>query len=216
MALWRKATMKTAKDSEINASERPPFFLEKGIFCDFFIGIKAGGKLWSSIRDARKSIRIVSPFLDEMDLDKLRDKLDGSLEYISIITTAPEHTLEYDPKGPKAVALCSLIHREKLQGRSGFDYFPRRGFNLVVFKETFVHTKLYIIDDEIAYSGSLNFTMKGMTENHESCLTISDREVVKDLIVYFDRLCKYNQPDQWSLADLGKKLGPVFSERESL
>jgi phosphatidylserine/phosphatidylglycerophosphate/cardiolipin synthase-like enzyme len=208
--------MKDQSHEESGGSRGKPFFLKKNLSCDFFIGTKAGGKLWSSIRDARKSIRIVSPFLDEMDIDKLRDKLDGSLEYISIITTAPEPALNYDPKGPKAAALCSLIHREKLQGRNGFEYRPRRGFNLVVFKETFIHTKLYIIDDELAFSGSLNFTQKGMTENHESCLTVNDRETVKELCAYFDRLYKYNPLDQWDFADLGKKLDQLFSKRESL
>jgi hypothetical protein len=55
-----------------------------------------------------------------------------------------------------------------------------------------------------------------MTKNHETCLTISNRDTVKDLIAYFDWLFRFNPSDQWDFADLGKKLDRFFAQRESL
>ncbi|WP_294287379.1 phospholipase D family protein [uncultured Chryseobacterium sp.] len=48
--------------------------------------------------------------------------------------------------------------------------------------KTFVHSKIYIIDDEIAYIGSLNFTKSGMRDNHETRIRTTDPEAVAKII----------------------------------
>ncbi|KMQ69454.1 hypothetical protein ACM39_03075 [Chryseobacterium sp. FH2] len=50
------------------------------------------------------------------------------------------------------------------------------------FNTTFIHSKIYIIDDEIAYMGSLNFTGSGVKENHETRIRTSDPNAVAKII----------------------------------
>jgi phosphatidylserine/phosphatidylglycerophosphate/cardiolipin synthase-like enzyme len=48
--------------------------------------------------------------------------------------------------------------------------------------KTFIHSKIYIIDDEIAYLGSLNFTGSGVKDNHETRIRTTDPEAVAKII----------------------------------
>jgi len=48
--------------------------------------------------------------------------------------------------------------------------------------KTFIHSKIYIIDDEIAYLGSLNFTGSGVKENHETRIRTTDPNAVAKII----------------------------------
>ena len=51
-----------------------------------------------------------------------------------------------------------------------------------------LHTKLMIIDNEIAILGSHNYTMSAFTINHEVSLIIKNKEAVERLILYFNNL----------------------------
>lgn len=48
--------------------------------------------------------------------------------------------------------------------------------------KTFIHSKIYIIDDEIAYLGSLNFTGSGVKDNHETRIRTTDANAVAKII----------------------------------
>ncbi len=48
--------------------------------------------------------------------------------------------------------------------------------------KTFIHSKIYIIDDEIAYLGSLNFTGSGVKDNHETRIRTTDPNAVARII----------------------------------
>ncbi|SDQ13780.1 PLD-like domain-containing protein [Chryseobacterium soldanellicola] len=50
------------------------------------------------------------------------------------------------------------------------------------FNETFIHSKIYVIDDEIAYLGSLNFTGNGIKENHETRIRTTDYYAVNKIV----------------------------------
>lgn len=54
-----------------------------------------------------------------------------------------------------------------------------------------IHTKLMIIDDEIAILGSHNYTMNAFTINYEVSIATQDKEVVKRLKSYFKNLWSY-------------------------
>lgn len=51
-----------------------------------------------------------------------------------------------------------------------------------------VHAKMYIIDDEVAYIGSINFTHSAFWYNYESRIKITDKNDIKRLIEEFDYL----------------------------
>lgn len=57
-------------------------------------------------------------------------------------------------------------------------------------KDTFltIHTKMYIIDDEVAYLGSSNFTSSGTTFNHESRIKLTDKVAIEKLNDEFEDL----------------------------
>lgn len=52
----------------------------------------------------------------------------------------------------------------------------------------FYHVKLFIIDNEVAFLGSVNLTTKGMRYNVESCVTIENYMEVTLLSNYFNEL----------------------------
>jgi len=52
----------------------------------------------------------------------------------------------------------------------------------------FIHSKIYIIDDEIAFVGSINLTNSGFFNSYETCLTIEDKEAIMRLSNFFDEL----------------------------
>lgn len=60
------------------------------------------------------------------------------------------------------------------------------------YKNIFIHGKIYIIDDEIAYMGSLNFTASGTKENYETRIRTTDPEAMKMIVKEFDDLFFYS------------------------
>ena len=62
----------------------------------------------------------------------------------------------------------------------------------------FVHAKLYVIDKEVAFLGSLNFTNKGLFDNFETCLRVDKSDDVRDLESLFNS--KFKEMDSCSIA----------------
>ncbi|MDF0716960.1 phospholipase D family protein [Muricauda sp. 334s03] len=52
-------------------------------------------------------------------------------------------------------------------------------------RATYLHSKMYIIDEHIAYLGSLNFTLGGTENNHETRIRISDSGTVQQIVEEF-------------------------------
>ena len=68
------------------------------------------------------------------------------------------------------------------------------------------HVKLYVIDDEIAYLGSINFTSPGFRYNYESRIKITDRAVICKLIEEINYLHSNEEIHRMSLDKIGKSL----------
>ncbi|WP_394331702.1 phospholipase D-like domain-containing protein [Arenibacter certesii] len=51
-----------------------------------------------------------------------------------------------------------------------------------------MHSKIYLVDHEIAYLGSLNFIYNGAHKNYETRIRIADRKAIKELNSEFDTL----------------------------
>jgi len=92
--------------------------------------------------------------------------------------------------------LTGQFLKSKINGKRVFSYtyeqlFP---FKVVVardkagFEELYLHGKVYIIDDQIAYLGSLNFTASGTKNNYETRIRLSDKESVQKIVEEFDSL----------------------------
>lgn len=54
-----------------------------------------------------------------------------------------------------------------------------------------LHSKFYIIDNQIAYLGSLNFTRSGIYNNHESRVRTVDPKVIQSLNLEFEYLMQH-------------------------
>ncbi|UFH31401.1 phospholipase D-like domain-containing protein [Chryseobacterium sp. C-71] len=80
---------------------------------------------------------------------------------------------------------------EKIKGKRIYYYTYRQLFPFKVFvskyedkyssNKIYVHSKIYIIDNEIAYLGSLNFTGSGVRANHETRIRTTDSQAVKTI-----------------------------------
>ena len=70
----------------------------------------------------------------------------------------------------------------------------------------FIHGKIYLIDDEIAYLGSLNFTGSGTVNNYETRIRVTDLNAVKTMSAEFTSLFNSNNFPQRDIALWGKEL----------
>jgi phosphatidylserine/phosphatidylglycerophosphate/cardiolipin synthase-like enzyme len=63
-----------------------------------------------------------------------------------------------------------------------------------------------LIDDGIAYLGSLNFTGNGTKNNYETRIRIEDRKAIKELVGEFDALFHNENYLEKELTEWGKEL----------
>ena len=173
---------------------------DNGNYCKLYIGRKAGWKLSDSIAGAKKSIKIASPFLGKKQVETLREKKLGGLEDIMVVTAVSNDTWS---KPSQIAALRKLIHREKQKDVK--EYVYTANFKQIIFDGDLVHEKLYIVDDEIAYIGSYNFTENGMVNNYETNIIFTETDTLTELTGYFARLFNASMK-KWDISDLGKRI----------
>jgi hypothetical protein len=100
--------------SRMTKNQTKPFCLKESDSFNFYIGINAGGKLLGRVCDAKKSIKIISPYITEGEIGILRNRRIGiGLEDISIMTSAADANFR---SASQVKALKKLIHREKKDG----------------------------------------------------------------------------------------------------
>ena len=74
-----------------------------------------------------------------------------------------------------------------------FYYSLRDNFNIHILSKNYdLHSKIYIIDNKIAFLGSLNFTDTGFMLNHETCIKTTDKTAIKHLNNAYKDLLKVN------------------------
>lgn len=102
-------------------------------------------------------------------------------------------------------AIWMVLKARKLKNYS-YSYSPIFPLKVLSYDTGFMHSKIYIVDERVAYMGSFNFTQKGLTKNYETQLRITDELVVHDLCAEYDMtfesLDKYCMPIQ----EIGKKV----------
>jgi phosphatidylserine/phosphatidylglycerophosphate/cardiolipin synthase-like enzyme len=170
---------------------------------NMFIGTCAGGKFYTAMRNAKKSIKILSPFMTESEIAHLwKSYTIGGIKDISVIIVASEDDLGAKQNGKAIESL--LIPEKNVQGEiTGYHLFFEK---TVFFKEHFFHAKLYIVDDETAYMGSFNFTKQGMENQCESSFIIKEKTAVEKLCAFYDQVFNANVPKWQDLNELGGKV----------
>ncbi|MCS3529832.1 phospholipase D family protein [Chryseobacterium sp. JUb7] len=216
--------------------------------CDIYIGKSAGAKLMQDIRNAKRNVKIVSPYLSPFLIKELIDLHSRGINIRLITSDEIEDFYGYDKNIHKLIIQHKHVDekaketRDSLVSLSGTLLFAMIGLGVVLipliyllnnfkfaygfilialmffvrdsvvkkikrtkvyhytykqlfpfkvfvspnsgnsFNKTFIHSKIYIIDDEIAYMGSLNFTGSGVKDNHETRIRTSDPNAVSKII----------------------------------
>lgn len=221
-------------------------FINK-IDCDIYIGKGAGEKLLNDINNARKSVKVVSPYLspflikeliklrsrnlevelittdniedfygnndknihkliiqnteiDEVAVEKREkwDDISKIILYISIGLLITIIGLFYYLKDVKLgfglipigiLLLVYKLYKTKIKNKRIYSYWYTQLFPFKVYmspdrtnlSDTFIHGKIYLIDDKIAYLGSLNFTASGTKHNYETRVRTEDVDAIKEI-----------------------------------
>ncbi|WP_322934214.1 phospholipase D-like domain-containing protein [Bacteroides sp. CG01] len=234
------------------------------------MGKQAGTRIFYEIQRARKSIKIVSPYLSDNRLDELislkRKNIDVKLITSDIERSNIEQSTlrklfiqkrEIDTeakrkceKGIKLLKIllmgfivsilletvllvCNfdvkylwgilpiigificykslqiLIKRKKIFNYKYSMCFPMKVYTtkeLYTKRATFIHAKIYIIDDSVAYFGSLNFTNSGFEYNLETQVRTEDKDTVNKTMKLFNHLFDDPKVDEIDITEWGQKL----------
>lgn len=69
-----------------------------------------------------------------------------------------------------------------------------------------VHAKVYVIDEEVAFVGSVNFTHDGLYKNYESCVTVLDKTAISAISKEVDSLFHSKDNCFLNLNDWGRQV----------
>lgn len=226
-----------------------------GSRCDIYVGPGAGKMLCEDIKQAHRSVRIVSPYLAPGYVAELIRLKKRGVE-VSLITMDTVEDYANNKKGHEKIlpqliiqqretdreaeqlrnkrinrvkrlywVILGLVFIEiilayffrdvrviygilpiiitvlaasrlsrKIKRQKIYSYTYSTLFNLRVYERpefyinNWIHAKIYIIDERVAYLGSMNFTYSGMRSNFEARIKITDKEAIRELINEFERL----------------------------
>lgn len=99
-----------------------------------------------------------------------------------------------------------ILRRIRIKTYSYSSVFPLkvlRQRNEFGRRTTFLHSKIYIIDDQIAYLGSLNFTRSGTETNYETRIRITDPFALAKILEEFNYLLNENDSPTVDIVEWG-------------
>lgn len=240
--------------------------------CDIYIGKGAGKKLMEDIQNARKSIKIICPYLSPflikelihsrnrgldiqlITVDGIEDYKDSSNIY-QLIKQYRHTDEEAQRKRDKWKKIANLLligiilltiitfalfiylrntdilwaiipililsfifylYKNSIKKKRIFSYSYSQLFPFKVYispekhphSDTFIHGKVYIIDDSIVYLGSLNFTASGTKHNYETRVRTTDYEAVKKIRDEFYSLFHHSQIPEIDIQSWGRSIYP--------
>jgi len=88
--------------------------------------------------------------------------------------------------------LIRSLYKKKIRNSPIYSYNYTQLFPFKVYisneKTSLIHSKIYLIDDKIAYMGSLNFTQSGTQYNHETRIRTTDVNAIEKIKLEIDEL----------------------------
>ena len=93
--------------------------------------------------------------------------------------------------------------------RSYLDDMFRAGVKIYFYEKGFIHSKVTIVDDDIAMVGSANMDFRSFEQNFELNTVIYSKEVVDELLAIFQKdICDSSIVDEekWSLRPYGRRI----------
>ncbi len=144
------------------------------------------------INNAKKSIKIMTPYLalDQEILTSLIIAAKGGVEVSLILPGKPDKKTIY------------------IVTKSFFEQLLKAGINIYLFKKTFTHAKVFIVDDIIASCGTYNLDNRSARINFEATVLLHN-ESVSRLIEDFSEdllLCKEVTLKKWKKRGLINRL----------
>lgn len=244
-----------------------------GANCDIYIGKSAGKKLLDEISNAKRNVKIVSPYLSPFLIKELINLHKRGIKVHLVTTDNIEdfygesdkniHQLIHQKKvinkeaeakrsqwenmasvllfisiGLIAVLLLGLAvyqqlklilglvpiagllvirnsYQEKIRKQRIYHYKYTQLFPFKVFmsqsaqggsRNTFIHSKIYIIDDQVVYMGSLNFTASGIKDNYETRIRTTDIQAVQKIVEEFNALFYHSKLPERDIQFWGSQL----------
>ncbi|GAX90203.1 cardiolipin synthase [Effusibacillus lacus] len=118
---------------------------------------------FSMIASAQKTIHIISPYLipDDSMLMALKTAALSGLDVRIILPAKPEYYIVY------------------YATRSYFEELLRAGVKIYAYKKGFIHSKVVLIDGEVASVGTANLDMRSFQYNFEVNAIIYDKELAQ-------------------------------------
>jgi phosphatidylserine/phosphatidylglycerophosphate/cardiolipin synthase-like enzyme len=233
-------------------------FFKNAVSSDIYIGRRAGKQLLHDIDNAQRSIKIISPFLSPIYVERLIHLKNKGID-VHLITSdeiedykTPDkksiipqlirqvrHTDENQKKRRDIlirikiwfllasiliflisisspyllknfnflegiilsvvlfityISIKSTVRKKRIYTYTYKELFPFRVFispykrQLKGLSDYYIHSKVYIIDDMIAYLGSINFSKGGLDYNFETRIRITDKDTIVGLNTMFDEL----------------------------
>lgn len=112
------------------------------------------------------------------------------------------------------LSVAILIYKGEIRTKRIYSYWYTKLFPFKVFTSTeanmsyntFVHAKIYLIDDQIAYLGSLNFTKSGTEWNYETRIRTIDPNAIKFIKNEFHNLMENSAIPERDIQSWGRKL----------
>jgi phosphatidylserine/phosphatidylglycerophosphate/cardiolipin synthase-like enzyme len=92
------------------------------------------------------------------------------------------------------ISIESYVRKKRIYSYTYNELFPFKVFispyksQLKGLSGYYIHSKVYIIDDKIAYLGSINFSKGGLDYNFETRIRITDKDTIVGLNAMFDNL----------------------------
>ncbi|WP_123589686.1 phospholipase D-like domain-containing protein [Salinisphaera orenii] len=122
----------------------------------------------------------------------------ATLFFIAALTAYffPDIMLLYAVIPISFIAVARHLLVIKIKNKIIYHYSYQQLFPFKVFRSpernehgnTFIHSKVYIIDDEVAYLGSLNFTVSGTKSNYETRVRVTDEKALQVIIDECEKL----------------------------
>jgi phosphatidylserine/phosphatidylglycerophosphate/cardiolipin synthase-like enzyme len=145
---------------------------------------KSSTLVWSPVNSRDRITALIRSATRTLDVYAASTRDNGILEEMA----------EAEKRGVKVRVLISPPRGEDAENESeeDLDYLQRNGIELRMLKTPYIHAKVFVADESLAFVGSVNITTTSLELNRELGILVSDASALRRLMRTFK--------DDWSKA----------------
>jgi phosphatidylserine/phosphatidylglycerophosphate/cardiolipin synthase-like enzyme len=172
---------------------------------EIYIGREAGKEIHEKIKNAKSSVKVVSPYLSP-DYVKELISLHKKGVKVTLITCDQIETNSYSDFRPSSLVKKQKIEKKSMKDNQSFiDKIINLFTNLFISEDSFtyepifrirvfdsasgknpkstelIHSKIFVIDEETAFLGSVNLTYSGFKTHYETAIKVKDKFAVREI-----------------------------------